>query len=62
MKCPACNKDAIVVNGAFESPVGTDEVTLKQVYVCTNTKCTNYSGTDLNNPKKVVTTKQVKVN
>lgn len=62
MECPQCKNDLMVAKSEFKSEVDTTDVYSELTMVCINPKCGNYSGTDLGNPQKVVTTIKNKVN
>ena len=54
MKCPICKQNLIISNC---KPVSkNNEIKVLQTLVCVNSKCENYAGKDLNNPKKIVHT------
>ena len=54
MKCLECNNDLFIAKSKLESAVDSTDIYSVQTLVCTNTKCKNYCGIDLKNPKKIV--------
>ena len=61
-KCPICKGDLMVSNSAYTSDLGSTDIYITHTMVCTNSKCSNYSGRDLNNPTNVVNVIKNKVN
>jgi hypothetical protein len=41
-----------VADSYYSSPQDSTDVFVNRKMVCINPKCSNYAGTDLNNPKK----------
>ncbi len=67
MKCPKCNSSLKIASSKIKPkrdwlPFVKTQVFNEITLVCINPKCENYSGTDLNNPQKIVTTVRNKVN
>lgn len=61
MQCPQCQADLVICNSKLVSEVGSTDVYSVLTMICVNTKCPNYAGTDLNNPRKVTETVRNKV-
>jgi hypothetical protein len=61
MQCPECNQPLMVANSKYESEQGSTEVYNVLKMVCVNPKCSNYAGTNLNEPLKVAATVRNKV-
>lgn len=71
MKCPECNENLMIAKSEFKSEEGSSDVYQELTMVCVNSRidpvkrtfiCSNYAGTDLSNPKKIVEVKRNKVN
>jgi hypothetical protein len=61
MECPKCKGRLTIAKTSYSfkndnTPDVQTEAYLNQHLVCTNSKCTDYSGKDINNPKVVVNT------
>jgi hypothetical protein len=55
MECSQCKEDMKVADSYYSSPQDSTDVFVNRKMVCINPKCSNYAGTDLNNPKKFET-------
>jgi hypothetical protein len=62
MECKICGQPLMVAHSEFKSEVGSTDVFQEMTLVCTNPKCGNYAGTDLNNPRGTAETIRNKVN
>lgn len=62
MQCPECNSPLQVANSKYESAVDSTVVESVLTMVCVNPKCSNYAGTNLNEPLKVAQVVRNKVN
>jgi hypothetical protein len=62
VECQECKAPLMVANSKFESSEGSTDVYSVLTMVCVNPKCSNYAGTDLNNPAKVAAVVKNKVN
>ena len=61
-KCPLCNSDLQIADSRLKSEEGSTDIYSELDMVCIDSRCPNYSGKDLNNPKTVVETVRNKVN
>lgn len=62
MECPECQQSLMVASSKYESDKDSTEVYSVLTMVCINPKCDNYSGPNLNEPKKIANVVRKKVN
>lgn len=58
MRCPLC-RNRLVIARVYETKDNNIDY-VNYDYVCINEKCSGYAGTDLSEPRAVITTETVK--